>query len=120
MTRSPTSFAWLPVVSTLLSWIACYGTLVIIAALGALGIVVAISDAVWAGVIVGFASIAVLGLAVSVRCHRKYWPLTLGLAGFALVIYAFYVDYHRMTEFAGLVLLAAAAFWDLQLRRRNS
>jgi hypothetical protein len=120
MAWSQKHLAWLPVVSTLFSVLACYGTLVIVAALGALGIAVAINDAVWAAVIVGFASAAVLGLAASIRCHQRHWPLAMGLVGLAALIYAFYIDYHRMTELVGLALLIAAAAWDWHLRRRNS
>ena len=41
----------------------------------------------------------------------------LGATGLAAIIYAMYIEYHRLTELAGFVLLVAASVWDWSLRR---
>jgi hypothetical protein len=120
MAQPRSRYSWLPLVSTLLSIAACYGTLAMIAALGAIGIALAVSDAVWAAAIAGFAGVAVLGLVVSYTCHRKLWPLAIGLVGFLAIIYAVFIEHHRATEFAGFLLLAIAAIWDWQLRKSEA
>jgi hypothetical protein len=43
---------WLAAVATTFSLVACYGTLAAIAVLGALGVTIALNEAVWAGAIV--------------------------------------------------------------------
>ncbi len=110
-------FGGLPGLATGLSFLTCYGTLAINLLLGALGAAIAFNEFVWAGFITGFAVIAVLGLAFSIRHHRRYWPLVLGATGLAAIIYAMYIEYHRLTELAGFVLLVAASVWDWSLRR---
>lgn len=110
--------AWLPGAAALLSLVACYGTLAVLAALGALGVAIALDEAVWAALILAFAALAVLGLALGLARHGRPWPLLVGLAGAAAIAYAFYVDYSRPAELAGFALLLAAAVWDRRLRRR--
>jgi MerC mercury resistance protein len=119
MTEPSNRRAWLSVASTLLSFLACYGTLVIIAILGALGIAVAVNETLWTAAIVGFAGLAIVGLMASYRCHKQYLPLVLGLLGFAVVVYAMYFQYHRLTEVVGLALLAVAALIDWRLRNSS-
>ena len=55
-----TKFGWLAGTGTLLSLLACYGTLGLIAILSLMGVSLAINVQVWAGVIVAFALIAVV------------------------------------------------------------
>lgn len=119
MTEPSNRLPWLPVASTLLSFLACYGTLVTVAVLGALGIVVAVNEALWAAVIMGFTGLAVIGLLTSYRYHKQYLPLVVGSLGLAAVSYAMYFQYHRLTELGGLALLAIAALFDWQLRNRS-
>ena len=109
--------AALPGVATLLSLIACYGTLAVIAALGALGIAIALDERLWAGTIVALAALAVGGLAIGFFRHRQLWPLLIGGLGAAAVGFAMSVQYVRLVELAGFALLCVAAVWDWRLRR---
>ena len=54
---------------TILSLLACYGTLAVVAGLSALGVTIAINDHVWAAAIVIFAVVAVLGVGFGARRH---------------------------------------------------
>lgn len=108
--------AWLPGFATAMSLIACYGTLALVSLLGALGVAIALNEALWAGAIVAFAALAVGGLALRFSRHRRLWPLLIGGVGAAAIGYAMIVDYARPIELSGFVLLLGAAFWDWRLR----
>ena len=109
--------AWLPGFATAVSLLACYGTLAIVSLLGALGVAIALNEALWAGAIVTFAAFAVGGLALRSLRHRRLWPLLIGGIGVAAIGYAMFVDYARPIELSGFVLLLVAVFWDWRLRR---
>lgn len=117
MSFERSKLVWLPGFATALSLIACYGTLAIIAILGALGVAIALDEALWAGAIVAFAALAVGGLAIGFPRHRQVWPLLIGGLGAAAIGYAMYVQYLQLTELSGFVLLCVAAVWDWRLRR---
>jgi len=111
---------WLPGAATILSMAACYGTLALISVLGALGVVLVVDDALWAGAIVAFAVLAVAGIALGLLRHRQPWPLVLGAAGAAVIAYTMYVHYDRMVELAGFAILCGAALWDWRLRHASA
>lgn len=77
-THAPSWTRWLPGVATVLSIAACYGTLAVVGALGAMGIALVVDYALWAGAIVAFAILAVVGIALGLRAHHRPWPLLLG------------------------------------------
>ncbi|MBA3517612.1 MAG: MerC domain-containing protein [Rhizobiales bacterium] len=108
---------WTAGVATLLSLISCYGSLALIAGLGALGISVALNEAVWAGAIVLFAVLAIVGLAFGPSRHGRHGPLVIGGLGAAALVYAMYVSYSIGIELTGFVLLVAATLSDLRFRR---
>jgi hypothetical protein len=102
----------LALAATLLSLLTCYGTLAAIALLGALGVGIALNEAVWAGGIVLFAALAVAALALRWRRHGRVLPVSLGLAGLALIAFAMFVSYSVPTELAGFALLCAGTYVD--------
>ena len=110
-------FYWIVGAGTALSLFACYGTLAIIAILSALGIAIGVNEALWAGAIVAFAAVAVGGLGLSSRQHKNFSPLVIGFIGAVTLVYTMYVQYDRMVELSGFVLLCLAAAWDWRLRR---
>jgi lipoprotein signal peptidase len=95
-----------------MSLLACYGTLVIITLLGTVGVSIAIDETLWAGTIVAFAFIATCGLAFGIFRHKQPWPILMGGSGSAIIGYAMYVQYNRLTEITGFLLLCAAVLWD--------
>lgn len=111
---------WLPGVATVLSMAACYGTLGLISLLGAMGFALVVDDTIWAGAIVAFAVLAVVGIALGMMRHRQPWPLLVSAIGAGVVAYAMYVHYDRLIEFAGFAILCGAAFWDWRLRQAHS
>jgi arsenite methyltransferase len=108
--------ARLAIAATALSLIACYGTLALIAILSALGFTISLNETLWAGAIVTFAALAVASLVLGWTWHRRPGPVILGLAGAAMLAYAMYGHYSRLTELAGFALLALAACWDWRAR----
>ncbi|MCI0431250.1 MAG: MerC domain-containing protein [Rhodospirillales bacterium] len=107
----------LPAFATLLSMVACYGTLAVVASLSALGVAVTVNETLWAGAIVAFALLAVLGLLLGYRRHRRIWPILIGGLGVLGIGYAMYVQYERWIEVSGFVLLGIGVLWDWRLRR---
>ncbi len=105
--------------ATALSLVVCYGTLAVIALLGALGFAITLNEKLWAGAIVTFAALAVGGLGLGLARHRRPWPIMVGGLGAAVIGYAMYVRYDRLTEVAGFALLCIAAVWDWRARRNS-
>ncbi len=99
---------------------ACYGTLALISLLGAMGVALVVDNALWAGAIVGFAALAVVGIALGIMRHRQPWPLLIGVIGAGVIAYAMFVHYDRVIELAGFAILCGASFWDWRLRQTRS
>lgn len=104
--------AWHAPLATALSLIACYGTLAAIALLGALGVGIALNEAVWAGAIVLFAALAEVALALRWRRHGRVLPVLLGGAGLVLIVFAMYVRYSLPAELGGFALLCLGTYAD--------
>ncbi|MFB9148989.1 MerC family mercury resistance protein [Roseovarius ramblicola] len=107
-----TSRRGLAPLATALSLAACYGTLAAVALLGALGVGIALNEAVWAGAIVLFAALAVAALALRWRRHGRVLPVVLAFAGLALIAFAMYVSYSLPTELGGFALLCLGTWAD--------
>jgi energy-coupling factor transporter transmembrane protein EcfT len=107
-----TSRCGLAPLATALSLVACYGTLAAVALLGALGIGIALNEAVWAGAIVLFAALAVAALALRWRRHGRGLPVLLGGAGLALIVFAMYVSHSLPIELGGFALLCLGTWAD--------
>ena len=99
--------------------VACYGTVAMVSLLSLAGITVNIHEGAWATVIVVFAWIAVLAMGVNMRRHRGFGPFIMSDVGAILISWVMFVDYSRIMELTGFVLLIVAAFWDRQRRMRT-
>lgn len=102
-----------------LALLSCYGTLAAAALLGALGIGLALDEAVWAGAIALFSLLTVGAVAAGIRRHRAPGPAALAVAAAGVIHYVLLVDYDALVELAGFVALAGAVWWDIRLRRRH-
>lgn len=111
------SARWLALAATVLSLVACYGTMATIAVLALLGLRLQINETLWAGAIILLASAAVVGLAFGARQYRVLWPLALGVIGAAALAYVMTVSYDRLIEVGGFLLLGLAAIADWRKRR---
>lgn len=109
---------WLAGIATIMSMLACYGTLVIISILGIFGFAIVLNETLWAGTIIAFSVLAVIGFTAGWNSHRQPWPIILGSVGVSILGYAMYVQYDRLTEIAGFIFLSLAALWDWRLRRQ--
>ena len=102
--------------STLLSILACYGTLAFVSILSVLGITVDIHAGAWAGVITLFAWLAVAGVASGFRSHHTPGPLLIAAVGALLITFTMFVYFNRFIEIAGFAGLIVAALWDRHLK----
>jgi len=117
MSLKEPKFQWLAGLATALSLIACYGTITVIGVLGLLGIVIAVDETLWAGVIVAFAAVATCGLGLGLTRHRRPWPILVGGLGAMVIGYVMFIHYDRRIEIAGFLMLCLATFWDWRLCR---
>lgn len=103
---------WLAPVATALSLVACYGTLAAVALLGALGVTIALNEAVWAGAIVLFAGLTFAALLARRSKHGRIAPVILAAIGVLLIGFTMLISYARVIEFAGFVSLCAGTVLD--------
>ncbi|MBM4296641.1 MAG: hypothetical protein FJ143_02760 [Deltaproteobacteria bacterium] len=73
-----------------------------------------------AAIIVGAAAAAVVGLALDRRHHRSILPLSIGMAGLALIVWAMYAPFGKIHDIAGFVALITAAFLNQTAALRQS
>src|SRR3546814_19152725 len=96
MSKSNPPLRWLAPIATVLSLVACYGTLAAVALLGLLSIRIVLDEALWGGSIVAFVLVAVVGLAFGARRHRMLWPLAIGAVGALAIVYTMTVSYDQI------------------------
>lgn len=118
--------SWLAGASALISVVACYGTLALIALLSTMGITLTLNERVWAGVIVAFAVLAVLLVTMGFKHHQSHNPARLAIVAAALIIWAVYDSPGirdmlgippMVVELAGFAGLLGAAYWDWKLKQ---
>ena len=101
--------AWIAFVGTALALVSCYGTLVLVAGLSALGVSLAIDEQVWASAISIFALVAFIGISLGFQRNRERWPIVIGDIGLAAILWAMLASYDRAVELAGFAALIAGA-----------
>ena len=102
---------------TILSIVACYGTLATVGLLSLLGVTLVINSTVWASTISLFALLAVVGVLVSYRRHHMVAPPVIAIIGAALIIWAMFVSFNRVIELTGFAGLLVAAIWDWRAKK---
>lgn len=110
---------WLAPWGTALAVIACYGTLAVVGALSLAGITVAVHEGLWAGVIALFSMLALAGIFLGWRGHRKIAPLLLGVLGAGMILWTMGLAYSRVVEIAGFIILVVAAALDWRAKRHR-
>jgi hypothetical protein len=106
--------------ATIISILACYGTLAFVSLLSIFGLSLNIHEGAWAGVITLFAWLAFMGVAVNFRCYRALGPLLLGAAGAVLITWVMFVSFNRFLEIAGFAGLISASLLERRLRKSIS
>ena len=113
-TRAPKGAAAgsrLPAISLLFALASCYGTLALVAVIGAFGISVRINSALWGATITALTALTWVALACRARRHRL-GPMLLGLAGLCAIVWAMLIRYALGLEVTGFAGLAGAVMWD--------
>jgi ubiquinone/menaquinone biosynthesis C-methylase UbiE len=115
--RRATQHGLLGVIATAASMVACYGVLAVVGVLGFVGMTVPVDPVPWTAAIVAFLLLALLGLALNARAHRRIDPLLIALGGALLVGYALIGHYDWRVEAAGFAAMFVAALWDRRVYR---
>jgi len=111
-------FAWLPAAAALLAFLACNGTIILLALLSLVGVSTVINPHYQAAVISAFALLTPLLVLAGYRTHRALAPLVLSAAGALLVVAMMYIAYDKILESTGLLALGVAAAWNWHSARR--
>jgi hypothetical protein len=112
-----TKFNRLAGLATVISILACYGTLAFVSLLSLFGLSLNIQEGAWAGVITLFAWLAFIGVAINFRRYRALGPLLIGAAGAVLITWVMYVSFNRILEIAGFAGLITAILWERRLKK---
>lgn len=115
--RDQSKSDWLAPATAALSLVACYGTLAAIGLLGALGVTIALNEAVWAGAIVLLAGATCVALVIRRREHGRTAPLVVAGLGFVLIGFSMLVAYERLVELLGFAFLGSGTFLDWRIGR---
>ena len=102
-----------------LAFVACNGTLILIAALSAIGISISINPHLQAAAIALFAVVTLLLVFRDVKKHQNLGPLILAAVASATLIGTMYIHFNKVVESIGLLELFIAAIWSWQLSRRG-
>jgi SAM-dependent methyltransferase len=105
------------VIATGASMAACYGVLALVGVLGFIGMTVPVDPMLWTAAIIALLLLALLGLALNARAHRRIDPLLIGIGGALLVGYALIGHYDWRIEAAGFATMLVAALWDRRIYR---
>lgn len=92
---------WLPAATGILALASCYGMVVLVAGLGALGISFEINDTLWATIIVLLSATSCLALARNARRHGHIAPVSAGVLGLAMLAWVMLIHYAASLEFVG-------------------
>jgi len=98
-----------------LSILTCYGTLVLVALLGLIGIQLNIHEGIWAALIVFLAWAAAGAVLLEFRRLRFWTPLLMAIIGALLISLVMLVSYNRMIEISGFVLILIAVIWNRRI-----
>jgi len=103
---------WLAATTAVLAFIACNGSIIILAILSLLGVTVAINTDVQAAVISLFAVLTLIFVSLGYRNHRISGPLILSAVGALIIVGSMYILFNKIAESLGLLALIISAIWN--------
>ena len=103
----------------LLAFLACNGTLILIAVLSAIGISISINPHLQAAAVSLFAVVTLVLVFIDVKKHQNLGPLILAAVASATLIGTMYIYFNKIIESIGLLELLIAAIWSWLLSRRG-
>ena len=102
-----------------LTFVACNGTLILVAVFSAIGISISINPHLQAAAIALFAVVTLLLVFRDFKKHQNLGPLILAAVGSATLVGMMYIHFNKVVESIGLLGLFIAAIWSWQLSRRG-
>jgi hypothetical protein len=111
--KASAGLTWLPGISALMTFIACKGTILLVAVFPLLGFTLTINAVFQAAVISVFAvSTSALVLVNHLQYGKNRGPVMLASAGALLVVSVMYIQFNIVIEAFGLAALLIAAIWS--------
>ena len=101
------------------AFLACNGSILLIAALSTIGISISINPQLQAATISLFSLVALLLVFRDLRNHRGIGPVILAALASATLISTLYIHFDKLVESVGLPALLAATLWSGWLNRRQ-
>ncbi len=101
------------------TFLACNATLILIAALSAIGISISINPHLQAAAISLFAVVTLLLVFRDFKKHQNLGPLILAAVASVTLVGMMYIHFNKVVESMGLLALFSAAIWSWQLSRRG-
>ena len=102
-----------------LTFLACNATLILIAALSAIGISISINPHLQAAAIALFAVVTLLLVFRDFKKHQALGPLIVAAVASATLVGSMYIHFNKVVESIGLLALFIATLWSWQLSRRD-
>ena len=102
-----------------LAFLACNATLILIAALSALGISISINPHLQAAAISAFAVVTLLLVFRDFKKHQNLGPVILAAVASATLVGTMYIHFNKVVESIGLLELFIATIWSWLLIRRG-
>lgn len=105
------------IVGAALAALCCLGISAAVSLVTTVGLGFLINDRVLAPLMIAFLALAIAGLALDSRHHRRRAALTLGvLGGVGLILFSFIAP-SRIGAVAAIAALVAASSWNIYFRR---
>ena len=101
------------------AFLACNGSIFLIAGLSALGISFSINPHLQAAAISLFSLVALLLVFKGFKNHRGIGPVILAALASAILIGTMYIHFDKLVESLGVLALFAATLWSWWLNRRQ-
>ena len=104
-------------IMAIFAFIACNGTIILVALLSTFGISLTINPHIQAAAISLFAFMAAIFVLIEHKKHGNKGPVILAMVSAAIVLITMYIAYHKVAESIGLIALIGSTIWSWYLSR---
>jgi hypothetical protein len=118
--ESSDKLTWLPGATAILAFLACNGTVAIVAILSLFGLSIVINPHIQAAVISLFALLTLGFVFLGYREHHVVGPLILSAVGVLFIIGTMFITFSKIVESFGLIALIVSAIWSWRVSKAKA